>query len=412
MEITRTVDGPFLDVALDGRLDGYWSDHLERVLGEELANGHHRIRLDCAKLTFLSSAGLGVLVKMHRRLAKINGSFQVVNPSKPVRTVLEITQLSQLLAEPARVETMKIRPVMDRQIERAGAGFDVIGLDAGATLDCRAVGDARALGTGAFGDATFSLAPLAPTFAIGVGALGDSADDCRSRFGELLTVANATAYQPGDGTNVPDYLVAKGQMTSDVHVLYGLACKGSFSHLIRFEMRQPGTSIGLAPLLETCLEAAGTTAIGVVIVAEAAGLVGATLLRSPVVPADDFFAHPGIRTRLAFTTAPAFTRGVALAAGVVARRTDAGTTGAADGTQLRSFGDACRAHLHAAAFRFRPIRKGPIDFTETVVGLFEGEPLLGVLHLLHDDRGATGAGDSELVRGACWIAPLKEGWTA
>ena len=65
--------------------------------------------------------------------------------------------------------------------------------------------------------------------------------------------------------------------------------------------------------------------------------------------------------------------------------------------------------MHAAAFRFRPIRKGPIDFTETVAGLFEPDQLMGVLHLLHDDRGAGGAGESELVRGACWVGPIAAG---
>ena len=29
-----------------------------------------------------------------------------------------------------------------------------------------------------------------------------------------------------------------------------------------------------------------------------------------------------------------------------------------------------------------------------------------MLHLLHDDRGAAGAGESEFVRGACWIGPI------
>jgi len=43
-----------------------------------------------------------------------------------------------------------------------------------------------------------------------------------------------------------------------------------------------------------------------------------------------------------------------------------------------------------------------------VTALFEGETLLGVLHLLHDDRPIVGAGDSELVRGACWIGPIHD----
>ena len=32
----------------------------------------------------------------------------------------------------------------------------------------------------------------------------------------------------------------------------------------------------------------------------------------------------------------------------------------------------------------------------------------GVLHLLTDDRDVTGAGETELVRGACWMGPIAE----
>ena len=62
--------------------------------------------------------------------------------------------------------------------------------------------------------------------------------------------------------------------------------------------------------------------------------------------------------------------------------------------------------MHGAAFPFRPVRKGRIDLRETVTSLFEADQLLGVLHLLHDDRGVTGAGESEFNRGACWVGPL------
>jgi hypothetical protein len=40
--------------------------------------------------------------------------------------------------------------------------------------------------------------------------------------------------------------------------------------------------------------------------------------------------------------------------------------------------------------------------------LFEGGGLQGVLHLLRDDREIAGAGESEFLRGACWVAPIGE----
>ena len=79
--------------------------------------------------------------------------------------------------------------------------------------------------------------------------------------------------------------------------------------------------------------------------------------------------------------------------------------GAGNG-QFRPVGNDTLGHLHAAAFRFRPIEKGAIDFRAAVTALFESGQLLGVLHLLHDDRGPAGAGDSQFIRGACWVGGL------
>ena len=53
MEITTTPGANVLDVALDGRLDGYWADHLDHALaddlhvaaGELLQNGEHQLLL-------------------------------------------------------------------------------------------------------------------------------------------------------------------------------------------------------------------------------------------------------------------------------------------------------------------------------------------------------------------------------
>jgi len=48
------------------------------------------------------------------------------------------------------------------------------------------------------------------------------------------------------------------------------------------------------------------------------------------------------------------------------------------------------------------------ECSTTVATLFEAETVHGVLHLLTDDRDVTGAGESELVRGICWLGPITE----
>lgn len=405
MNVTRSFGGVLL-LKVDGRIDGYWADHLDEVLGGEIRGGHHRIALDCSDVIFLSSAGVGVFAKRYKELTRIRGRLQIVRPSRAVARVLEITHLAELMVvDEATVEGGAPSTVISRGRHLAvdGIVLQVFDLDPSSRLICRALGTPERLAKGEFNEATsVSLAGVEPTFAIGIGAFGDDFSDCRPRFGELISVAGAAAYQPGDGTNVADYLVASSPLESNVHMLYGLACDGGFSHLIRFEHAER-TVVTFSQLATACLDLSAADKIGLVVVAETAGLVGAALRRSPAERPDggDFFAHPSVRARLSFSAERTFRHSVSLAAGIVAR-----TTGIGDAEQLRPIAANAVGHLHAAAFRFRPIQKGSIDLGETVAELFEPNQLMGVMHLLHDDRGAAGAGESELIRGACWIAPV------
>ena len=417
MQITRNDSGGVVELAIAGRLDGYWAEHVDSVLADVVREGHHHIRLDLAKVTFLSSAGIAVMLKYYKQLSRINGLLGAVNPSPNVLTVLRVARLDPLLLGQGQVAEAVSTPdpPVGQRVERDNIRFEIFDLVDGATLTCRAIGRADLLaGTGFSTEDCVSLGSLTPALVVGVGAFGDSSADCRPRCGEMISVAGATAYQPADGTNVADYLVSPGSLSPDVYVLYCLACEGRFSKLIRFEAIQPGGSVGFASLLAGCLDVAGGQGIGVVIAAEAASLVGAALRHSPADEGGahgDFFTHPAVRTRLTFTAERAFPRSLTLGAGVVAR---AGAAGPADGAldpavaaQLRPVGaGGCLGHVHAAAFPFRPLEKGAIDLGKTVSGLFEAGPLLGVLHLLHDDRGAAGAGESEFIRGACWVGPL------
>ena len=405
MDLTRSVAPDAIDLAVGGRLDGYWADHLDAAIAETVREGHHRIRLDLSKVMFISSAGIAVLMKSYKQLTRIGGSITVVSPSPPVRAVLDMTRLSAVLVAPATASPAPTVSSQGRRQERAGAVFELFDLGQGG-LACRAVGRENPFGTGDFAEPDcVSLAATAPLFALGVGAFGEGFADCRARFGELVSITGATAYQPADGTNVPDYLVSSGAFAPDVRVLHALSFEGAFTTFVRFDTTPPNVAVGLAALFDSCLELTGTTSAGIVVIAEAAGLVGAALRRSPAqTSGEDFFAHPAIRHRLTFTSERAFLRSVAIIAGTIARPSPAPPT-----AQVRPFGPCgILAHVHAAAFSFRPLGRGRIDLHETVASLFEFEQLLGVLHLLHDDRGPAGAGESELIRGACWVGPLVD----
>jgi hypothetical protein len=207
---------------------------------------------------------------------------------------------------------------------------------------------------------------------------------------------------------VPDFMVSSGKLVPEMNVLYGLRCDGGFTHLMRFETSSAEGPIALAELVRTALEISAASAIGMVMVVESAGLVGAALRRSPAAAAgaiDAPFKYPEVRSWLSFSTERLYSRSLALVSGVAASSECAPLA-----PLLRPLGTGAwpLGHFHAAAFSYRPLQKGSIDLKTTVTTLFETETLQGILHLLTDDRVAAGQQQSEFVRGACWIGAVSE----
>src|ERR1051326_5113934 len=94
---SRELCADGLNVIVKGRLDGYWADHLAKELAEVLREGVHDVGLDLSGVNYLSSAGIGTLVESYKEFEAIQGSFTVVHPSTPVRTLLTMTKLDALL---------------------------------------------------------------------------------------------------------------------------------------------------------------------------------------------------------------------------------------------------------------------------------------------------------------------------
>src|SRR5215469_10712366 len=423
MQITKRFIGEMVELKVEGRLDVYWADHLAAAVNQEIRQGSHHIQLDLSKVAFLSSAGIGVLVRFYRELKSIQGSFAVSNCSPIVMKTLELVKLDKMLVAKTLPESLPAdeviqggagqapTPALIKQIERSDAMYDVYPLAPESKLECRRLGDVSLLERCGFAKEHCRTMQFSDsTFAIGLGALGENFEDCRGRFGEFIAAGGAVAYLPTDGTNAPDFLLAGGTSLPEVQVCYGIACTGAppqpFSTLIRFEARKGGTPVALASLLESCLDLADAQQIGMVMIAESAGLIGAALRRSPVSAGSELqaFTFPRIRDWLSFTAERAYTKSTVLLAGIAVRGTsDALAPVIRPFPNASNSGFSIAGHFHAAAFSYRPVQKGPIDLKVSIKTLFEGQALEGVLHLLHDDRATSSAGQSELVRGACWI---------
>lgn len=408
MEITKQAGGRFTELIIKGRLDSYWADHLTTALEEVVRGGCDHVRLNLAGVGYISSIGIRVLLKFYQQLEGINGALVVSNPSEPVKRVLEMMHLGKLLisesADPAPVAV----PETGRSIDREKARFEVFNCVPNAQLECAVVGDPTLLSRGGFrNEHSQTMTFPESVMAIGLGAFGDHFGDCERRFGEFLSVVGAAAYQPTDGSNVPDYLIAEGSFIPELQVLYALVCKGSFGSLARFEANSEPGVLSLSDLAEISLEISGAATSGIVIIAESAGLIGAALRQAPTQSAlsGELFHYPEARRWLSFSPERTHIRSLVVIAGVASRSPNGRLA-----LMLRPIApsSSIKGHFHAAAFSYRPIQKGRVDLKTTIKSVFEGETLQGVLHLLADDRESASPAQSEFIRGSCWISPVVE----
>lgn len=95
MTITKNQNGKDLTIALEGRLDTMTAPELEAELKESL-NDADTLAFDLAKLEYISSAGLRVLLAAHKTMMNKDG-MQVKNANEIVREVFEVTGFADIL---------------------------------------------------------------------------------------------------------------------------------------------------------------------------------------------------------------------------------------------------------------------------------------------------------------------------
>jgi len=392
------------ELLISGRMDGYWSRHLSESIDELMREGIHSLRLNLSKTAYISSAGIRVLVHASKQFSAVGGALQVVDPSPAVRKVLDLAGLGQMLLAAAGQVKTEAGPEPLKHFEEAECSFDVYDCRPGATLSCRASGRSERLASSAFAaEDALPLSLPSGTFALGLGAFGDSYEACSERFGEFVAVAGCAAGQPAEESSSADYMVSSGNFVPRILTLYSLCCRGDFEKLIRFESSPNAGSAKFGKTIAACMTAAGISSAGIVLIAESAGMLGASLKRSPT-SGQSLFHYPEIRQWLSFSPVRTHARSIAIIAGVAVRAPAPAPISAL--VRPITPDASLLGHFHAAAFGYHPLRKGYVELEPQVKRLFETGGLQGVLHLLSDDRA--GSGGSEFTRGACWIGPLEQ----
>ena len=406
MQITQHPEAELLELRLTGRLDATWADHLSDTIENAVRSGSHRIVLNMAGVRYISSLGVGVLVRQLQLLQSVHGSLTITQPSTPCRTVLTLCGLADFFQMDGDRSSIAKLTASARTLTRNDVTYQVFPQQVQRPLSCTLVGRPQQLRSIGFTSADcHSLNFANGTFGVGLGAFGEGFADCESRFGEFLAAAGCAIALPTNDTNaLPDYVVEQGEFVPQVESLYALAGSGDFPMMVRFDTSSEGPEqVGLSGLVDALLEVSDSELIAFVILAEAAGLVGAALQRSPASKPISLNL-PDIRDWLLFSSERKTERSTALLVGVAGRNVPPAAT---EFLRPMKNGSPLLAHIHAALFPYRPVQRGELPFAKTVAGIFANSTPSTVLHLMADTRPIEGMGETDLLRGACWAGPLR-----
>ena len=95
LNINKTQAGNDLNISLEGRLDTMTAPDLEAQLTASLG-GVENLVFDFAKLEYISSAGLRVLLSAQKTMNK-QGTMVVRNATEEVTEIFEVTGFSDIL---------------------------------------------------------------------------------------------------------------------------------------------------------------------------------------------------------------------------------------------------------------------------------------------------------------------------
>ena len=95
MKITKNQNGTSLQVALEGRLDTTTAPDLENEL-KYCLDDVTEVTMDLAKLDYISSAGLRVLLSVHKALNG-KGGLKLINVNEIVGEVFDVTGFADIL---------------------------------------------------------------------------------------------------------------------------------------------------------------------------------------------------------------------------------------------------------------------------------------------------------------------------
>lgn len=97
MQIKTDVDNRKLVISLSGRLDTITSPQLEEEINRYSLDETETVILNVKELEYISSAGLRLVLMLHKKMAKQGGQLKLINVNDMVMEIFDMIGMSDFL---------------------------------------------------------------------------------------------------------------------------------------------------------------------------------------------------------------------------------------------------------------------------------------------------------------------------
>ena len=94
--IKKNTEGNISVIYLEGYLDAHTAPEFEQAIQSEIDAGRYRHIINCEKLTYISSAGLGVFMSFIEEVREQGGDIKICGLTPKVRQVFDILGFAEI----------------------------------------------------------------------------------------------------------------------------------------------------------------------------------------------------------------------------------------------------------------------------------------------------------------------------
>jgi anti-anti-sigma factor len=242
-----------LTITISGRLDGYGAGQLSEAWAAALQDDDRSAVFDLSGLSYLSSAGIRVLIAAKKQLKERNGILALAGIQEYPKSVLDMAGVTSIFSIYSGVEEAVDacrRPQDSLSVIDGLARTPVVRDGVSYTIERASSKEATLKVTGSLEkvlharltEEDIRAIPFSSLrYSLGLGALGAGVADTLPLLGEMITLHGSVVWLPTDGNGIPDFFTPVKD-TGDLYVYtgYNVALEGPFHEVITVDAGERG----------------------------------------------------------------------------------------------------------------------------------------------------------------------------